>query len=235
MEHEQSVQNLAVEGYLLGQMTAEEREAFENHYFECAVCADDLRSASQFFEEARVVFAAEGRAQVPAQSVPDRRAWSWAARDSSGWSWPGWLSPQLALAAIAVLGIFSGVEGLSTIPSLQRRLNEANTPRIVNPTHLRGQTRGSQTQGGPTALKSVSGEPAEFIFDLPESPTTEAQFVITSADGRAALHLSERLPGGDEVRLYIPRLDLPAGTYSLVVTAVQGGQELGRYLFEIKR
>jgi len=225
MEHEQSVQNLAVEGYLLGQMTAEEREAFENHYFECAVCAEELRAASRFIQEARAIFAAEDRTPAPAQSVPERRAWSWA----------GWLRPQFALAAIAVLGIFSGVEGLSTIPSLQRRLYEANTPRIVNPTHLRGQTRGSQTRGGPTALKSVSGEPAEFIFDLTESSTTEAQFVIESADGRAALQLSEKLSGGDEVRLYIPKLDLPAGTYTLVVTAVQGGQELGRYPFEIKR
>jgi hypothetical protein len=230
MEHEQSVQNLAVEGYLLGQMTAEEREAFENHYFECAVCADDLRAASRFMQEARAIFAAEGRTPAPAQSVPERRAWSWG----------GWLRPQFALAAIAVLAIFSGVEGLGTIPNLQRRLNEANTPRILNPTHLRGQTRGSQmqgsqTQGGPTALKSMAGEPAEFIFDLPESPTKEAQFVIESTDGRAALQLSEKLSGSDEVRLYIPRLDLPAGTYTLVVTAVQGGQELGRYPFEIKR
>src|SRR5580693_3233799 len=98
MEHEQSVQNLAVEGYLLGQMTAEEREAFENHYFDCAVCAEDLRAASRFMREARAVFAAESRTPAPMQSVPDRRAWSWT----------GWLRPQFALAAIAVLGIFSG-------------------------------------------------------------------------------------------------------------------------------
>lgn len=220
MEHEQTVQNLAVEGYLLGQMTAEEREAFENHYFECAVCADDLRSASRFMEEARAIFASESRTKPAAQSVPERRTWSW----------PDWLRPQFALAAIAVLAIFSGVEGLGTIPSLQRSLNEANAPRIVNPTHLRSQTRGE-----PTALKSVSGEPAEFIFDLSESPTTEAQFVIESTNGRTALQLSEKLSGSDDVRLYIPRLDLPAGTYTLVVTAVQGGQELGRYPFEIKR
>jgi hypothetical protein len=220
MEHEQSVQNLAVESYLLGQMTPEEREAFETHYFECAVCAEDLRSASQFIEHAREIFASERKTE--ARIVPIR---------PTGWSWLGWLRPQFALAAIAALAVFTGFETLSTIPKLQRQFNEVSELRVVNATHLRPLTRGK-----PTVLKAISGEPVEFILDLPETSATEAHFVVESANGRAALQRSATLPeGGEGVRLSIMRLDLPAGIYSLVVRTDPGGQELARYPLQITR
>jgi hypothetical protein len=223
MEHERSVQNLAVECYLLGQMTPEERDAFETHYFECAVCADDLRAASQFIEDARDVFASERARPAPARNVPEPRP---------GWNWIGWLRPQFAAAVIGVLAVVSGVETLGTIPSLQRRLNDASAPRIISSTFLRPQTRGE-----PTTLRTVSGEPAVFIFDLPESPAAEVRFVVKSTDGRAVFQLSGKISGrGEPVTLSIPRLDLPAGTYTLVVeSAAVDGQELGQYPFEVKR
>ena len=34
----------ALEGYLLGRLNEEDREAFEEHYFECAGCFDELRA-----------------------------------------------------------------------------------------------------------------------------------------------------------------------------------------------
>jgi hypothetical protein len=223
MDHEQAIQNLAVECYLLGQMSLEERDAFESHYFECAVCADDLRDASQFVRESKDIFASERAQPMPGRPLSETRP---------RWKWMHWLQPQFAAALVGVLVIVAGVETLGTIPSLQRRLNDASAPRIVDSTFLRPQTRGE-----PTTLRTPSGEPAVFIFDLPESAAAEVRFVVKSIDGRDVFQLSGKVPGrGEQVTLSIPRLDLPAGTYTLVVeSAAANGQELGRYPFEVKR
>ncbi len=40
MDHEEAEATNAVEGYLLNELTEEERTRFEAHYFECPTCAD---------------------------------------------------------------------------------------------------------------------------------------------------------------------------------------------------
>jgi hypothetical protein len=45
MTHEEAVSTLASERYLLEEMSEPERETFEEHYFSCVECADDVRAA----------------------------------------------------------------------------------------------------------------------------------------------------------------------------------------------
>ena len=44
MTHEKAVQTGASERYLLEEMSELERHAFENHYFSCVECAEDVRT-----------------------------------------------------------------------------------------------------------------------------------------------------------------------------------------------
>jgi|SRR5690242_4016914 len=230
MEHQRAVENLAVEAYLLGEMTPGEREAFEEHYFECSVCADDLRSASRFVSEMKEVLAA-GRRQpaAPAKTYPSRT--------TSGWTWLAWLQPQIAGAAIVILAVVAGVESLSTIPGLRRQIDQASAPRVVQAQVLRPQTRGT-----PVSLSVAQAEPVLLTLDLPETPAPSAalavRFVVKSNDGRVVLEIpGGSVQPGEPVTLSIPRLDLPAGRYDLVVEAASGqnGQDLARYPFELKR
>ena len=46
MTHADAIRTLAVERYLLDEMPEIERFAFEEHFFDCAECADDLRAGS---------------------------------------------------------------------------------------------------------------------------------------------------------------------------------------------
>ena len=46
MTHQQAVDKQAVERYLLDEMPEIERFAFEEHLFDCDICADDVRSIS---------------------------------------------------------------------------------------------------------------------------------------------------------------------------------------------
>src|SRR5580698_8096770 len=54
MEHEQAVQQMAVEQYLLDELSPELREEFEEHLFDCAECSLDLRAGAAFVEEAKL-------------------------------------------------------------------------------------------------------------------------------------------------------------------------------------
>lgn len=53
MKHEDALESKATERYLLEEMGTDERDAFEEHYFDCSECADDVRSGVQFTESLR--------------------------------------------------------------------------------------------------------------------------------------------------------------------------------------
>ena len=46
MDHETAVRLQAAERYLLDQFSPEERRGFEEHFFGCPECADQVRAAS---------------------------------------------------------------------------------------------------------------------------------------------------------------------------------------------
>jgi len=236
MEHERAVQNLAVECYLLGEMTPGEREAFEEHYFECDICAEDVRSASQFLEDMKGVLGTARRlSAVPMSSSEARIPRSHGS--SKGWNWPAWLQPQYVAALVAVLGIVAAVETFSTIPGLKQQVREISDPRPVRSIVLKPQTRGTATvlavKPGESALLTLDG------LDLPPSAASRLQFVVKSNEDRDVLSFSGEYPGADEpVIISFPKLDLPAGSYMLLVeiTPTAGtARELGRYPFELKR
>jgi hypothetical protein len=227
MEHEKTVQNLAVECYLLGEMAPEEREAFEEHYFECSVCAEDVRAASQFLEDAKDILAAgrEFPAYVPERSPEPVR---------TGWNWLAWLQPQFAGAAIAVLLVVAGVESFGTIPGLRKQLRETDVPRALPATVLLGQTRSSIP-----ALKAEAGGSLLLVFDIPETTASNLQFIVQSTAGQEVLHSSGDTPApGQSVNFYIPKLDAPDGSYTLVVktgdSGGTGGLKLAEYPFRLE-
>src|SRR3954453_12010066 len=71
MDHTQALRTLAIERYLLGEMPDEERDAFEEHFFSCAECAEDARTAMQMRDGV-----AGGLAQnnAPSRAGSDRAA-----------------------------------------------------------------------------------------------------------------------------------------------------------------
>jgi hypothetical protein len=52
-EHEQAIRTLAAERYMLGQMTDAERETFEEHYFNCRFCVEDVKGIDLMSQAAR--------------------------------------------------------------------------------------------------------------------------------------------------------------------------------------
>jgi len=54
MNHNEAMQELATERYLLDELSPELREAFEEHMFDCQECAFDVRAGNVFLSEAKV-------------------------------------------------------------------------------------------------------------------------------------------------------------------------------------
>jgi len=235
MEHERAIRNLAVESYLLGEMSPAERESFEEHYFECAICAEDLRAAAQFMEDAKDILAERhATAAVPGSL----RARDVEVRKASGWDWLGWLRPQAAAAMIAALAVIIGVETFSTIPGLRRQVNEFETPRIVKSIVLRPVTRGDAS-----TLRTGAGEAVVLVFDPPESPElspgSPVRFTVKAADGHTVFELAGEAPNpGERITLSLPRLNLPPGDYTLFVQSASSStsapRELGQYPFKLE-
>jgi len=118
MDHEATIQAHAVDRYLLGQMNELERDEFEEHFFSCTACADEVRTGFLLKENARVVI------EEPA---PKRIRW---------WSFPV-LVPSFAALALAAVVLF---QNAVTLPEL--RLPQALGPAVI----LDGVTRDSLPQ-----------------------------------------------------------------------------------------
>lgn len=64
MDHDEAIQRGAVEKYLLNEMPLPERDEFEEHYFDCPACAEDLRATAAFLDAAKREFK-QGFAAAP--------------------------------------------------------------------------------------------------------------------------------------------------------------------------
>src|SRR6516165_11288196 len=115
MDHKESVTKKMAESYLLDELTPEERDAFEEHYFSCAECAKDVKAGAMFVANVREVLHAEPALEV-ASEVPRRRP-----------AWFSWLQPAYGLAAAMALAILV-YQNVVTIPRLQERA-QGNTPQ----------------------------------------------------------------------------------------------------------
>ena len=59
MSHEEAITKQMVERFALGELTGEDREKFEAHFFDCQECFDEVRLTSEFLHHARYVLSRE--------------------------------------------------------------------------------------------------------------------------------------------------------------------------------
>src|SRR5580698_9434613 len=107
MEHEQAVQQMAVEQYLLDELSPELREEFEEHLFDCAECSLDLRAGAAFVEEAKLQLPNLVSSAPATAPRPETRRTDWL----------GWLRPAFAAPVFAALLLVIGYQNFATIPS----------------------------------------------------------------------------------------------------------------------
>ena len=75
MNHDEAIRLKAAEKYLLGELSAEMRDQYEDHYFGCAECAQDIRTGAVFIDNTRDMFSADSFTECgsEASACPFRR------------------------------------------------------------------------------------------------------------------------------------------------------------------
>ena len=226
MNHEQAVQEMATERYLLDEMSPELREAFEEHMFECADCAFDVRAGNVFLSEAKVQLpelTAAARAEEPArkavQTVP--------AREKKPW-WSVFTMPALAAPAFAALLAVIAIQNFSTIPSLR---SEAREPRIISPSSLHADTRGGET----LVLQADRKQGVDVLIDVPQGYSSY-EIALNDPQGKRFWAATVATPETGTLSLTIPGEGLQQGSYSLNLAGIspQGARtELGRRVLDV--
>ena len=231
MDHSDAVRLRAAEKYISGELPEDLRDQFEEHYFDCVECANDLKALAIFATASRMVLEEEVVAKVPPR-LP--------AAERTGWF--AWLRPLVAVPAIAALAAVVVFQNTVTIPALKQRSATLPVAQAYGSSfRLQGTTRGEN-------ISTVSIRPNESLaldFDFIPSQSFPS-YVGGLLDEAGASVLTFHLPAdleNKEVHLAVPAGLLRAGKYSLVLNGVRdaegrlasgsapGGNEVQRFVF----
>jgi Putative zinc-finger len=210
MDHETATQMRAPERYVIGELAADQRDEFEEHFAGCSRCMDEVWTATAFAANARAVF----RDRAATAVAPAReRGGFWAFR----WQFA---IPALAAIALAAVTVY---QNSVTIPGL--RAPQPVLPAVV----LDGATR--------AALPQVpAGAPLHFAMALAPGAAGDRVWAELNRDSGGVLSAGwVRSPSaGEPLEVYFP-LRPPVGRYMIVVRsdAPAGAPELARNRFEI--
>jgi anti-sigma factor RsiW len=234
MDHNQAVKLMAVEQYLLDEMTSELRDEFEEHMFDCAECTVDLRAGSAFIREAKLqlpeMIAPSPAVRPAASSRPAP------ASRSKSIDWFAWLRPAFAVPVFAAMLAVIAYQNIDTIPALRA---SADSPRLAPWVSYHTGTRGAarldvpadRKQGAVVVIELSQENPyANYVFDLYDLQGKRTWTETVSAPSQAA-------NGNGMFSLMIPGAGLEQGNYTLVISGVtaQGARtEIDRRIFDIR-
>jgi hypothetical protein len=103
MDHNEAIRLQAAVKYVLGELSQVQREEYEEHYFDCAECAVDIKALATFADTTREVLRQEKENQFAKDLVRERGGWR------------HWLQPALVPACAALL-LLVGYQNLVSIP-----------------------------------------------------------------------------------------------------------------------
>jgi Putative zinc-finger len=221
MDHTAVVREKMTERYLLNELESDVCDQFEEHYFDCPECAQDLCAGSQFIAQAKVVLA-EPSETVSVRATPGQgRVPRW---------WFAWLRPAFAAPALALLLAVAGYQNLVTYPRLQAELH---TPQILPAVSVNVGTYGAPE----TTVPQGKG----FLLSLRIPP--DAGFVRYRVD----LHNPGGKPvgsftvapaaGQDQWSVAVAGVDREAGSYTMDIhgiTTAGETKDLGSASFQLQ-
>ena len=239
MTHQQAVDRHAVERYLLDEMPEIERYAFEEHLFDCEMCADDIRIGAVMREGVEAGFLpvavtdkAEGitdktegkrqkakgdlgqQTQDPGLKTQDPRLTTQDPRPRTQDPVPASATWRAALpwAVAAMLAITAGYQSLFVVPDLRARVVG---PSVLSPVTLRGASRGTE----PTLTRPATGVISMAVDLTGVAAGARLTYDLRAADGASvASGTAAAPPPGTPLLLLIPASALDtAGRYVLTV------------------
>jgi|GEM_PF-1372762 hypothetical protein len=236
MDHNFAIKNNTAERYLLGELTEVEMEEYENHFFSCTICAEEVKLGSEFLQDARVAFKTSPQPDVN----PVLKSTIWGRK----FNWRSFLQPvpvfALALLIVGGLGIREKivVQGLK---EQYKELNERTTkPQVLAsiPLMLR-ESRGVVQE----PVKASSEQPFGIAFDIKPGERFGSYDleVLDESGARKFLSHISAAQAQNTIQMNFPAGSLTTGNYSLVIRGVNSGtveskaeKEIARYSFSVQ-
>jgi putative zinc finger protein len=234
MTHAEAEETQAVERYLLGELSDDERDQFEAHLFDCLTCAEDLKDAATFVDTSRDLLRSTRSAAVadPGTSVaaatraggPRRRWLTWLDLSS--------LQPVFAAAVPAFLIVlgFALYQNLVTIPALR----DSSSPRALSSFSF--VSSGARAGGTPLVIDTPPRQPFLMFFDIPPGGHYASYHCAIVRDDTNTPEVSVEVSAEqarDTVQMFVPASRLHAGSHTLVITG-DPQHEIARYPFVLQ-
>jgi hypothetical protein len=206
MDHNEAVQLQAGVKYVLGELSTVQRDEYEEHYFDCAECAVDIRALATFADTTREILRQEKEKQLAKDLVPARGGWL------------RWLQPAVAVPAFAALLLIIAYQNVVTVPHARQDASSGVAQLFVTSRAPKmAIVRGSED----IPKYSVrQGQSLPLKFDFTPRASFDAYVCrLQGESGRTVLQV--RVPGSftnKELNLVVPATSVRPGKYSLVFT-----------------
>jgi anti-sigma factor RsiW len=207
MDHAIAKRNALAEAYVMDLLDDAQRAEFEQHFFTCAACAEDLRTLSLFVDDTREVLREGGRA--PAKAAGG----GWARRrDRRRWN-PG------TIAAAATLALCMGTTlylSAVVIPDYRRELAQERAPRATSRHFL------SVARSDAPTIRVAPGQRSVLLVLSPSNLRGAARYAVALRD--ANNHVLQTgvvdAPGeNQELEMDFNIGDLAPGRYRIDISA----------------
>ena len=184
MDHNEAVRLQAAEKYVLGEFSTDLRDEYEEHFFDCAECARDLKAAAVFVDTAREVLRVAPQKSVEKHAVPARGGWF------------AWFPPIVAVPAFAVLLLVLAYQNFVTIPNGRVKHASVAAQILFSSYPLRGVNTAGE-EGRTVSIRQ--GEAFLLNFDFVPTRSFDG-YVAHLQDAAGHVLLESKIAGGNANR-----------------------------------
>ncbi|MFN0106797.1 MAG: hypothetical protein ACKV2U_32480 [Bryobacteraceae bacterium] len=233
MTHQDAINAKLVERYFLREMADSERDAFEEHYFSCALCAEEVVTAVKFVDNARRPLlrlepestSKEAEHRPTHGAMPTRPEAASRPKPREEHWWDRWLAltPKPAL-----VGLCAGLALALAWPTKPAGVEpEVTGSYFVTATRAAG--------GAPRRIMVLPGQRrVALLFNHTDTTVSRFRFELANADGRALQQFDGDAPRDtNDIQVMVPVARLRAGIYTLRVKNAASHSDVATLPFEL--
>lgn len=195
IDHQEAVKNLMAERYLLGELNAVEREAYEEHLFSCDSCFEQVKAGTEFVGHLRRMGAEEAAVQPSWKQLVHRA-----------------FRPSPALAFAIMFFCVAGISVRQAVVIHQMKAPESVTVVTVPPAARASENPLTAPRQGNFELRAV-------FQPKPKLQSYRAR--VVSASGKEVASVAIKSPETGELQLRLNADSFMDGDYILIVQATE--------------
>jgi len=190
MDHSEAIRLQAAEKYVLGELQGSLRDEYEEHYFDCAECAADLKATAAFVSMSRMAFRQEAAVAASTVERPSSPQPPWIQRFR-------WTFIAIPTFAALVLAVVAGYQHQVTIPGLQKSatLAASSTSAQILDLGASAVRRGGDTAANETPFLINPALGFLVNFDFTPSGEPAPAYVCQLRDSTGRVVLQQAVPG----------------------------------------